>query len=78
MVLKLVPNRPDNMTVAVLREALDLARQGILVGVSMSLWQRGRGEDHVCTGPYQDRPAEAVRAAMRTTMILTKLEDEKR
>lgn len=66
------------MTVAVLEDALIRAKAGKLIGVSMSYWERGGREDHVCTGPYCDRPAEAVRAALRASMILTQLEEDRR
>jgi hypothetical protein len=77
-VLYLVREGCDQRTVAALEDALIRARAGKIVGISMSYWERGGEEDHVCTGPYRDRPAEAVRAALRASMILTQMEGERR
>lgn len=76
--LYLVRDQCDEKTVSALEEALRLAKRGQLVGVSLSYWLRGGREDHVCTGPYKDRPAEAIRAALRASMILTQMEEERR
>lgn len=76
--LYLVQDGCDQGTVAALEEALMRARAGKLIGISMSFWERGGGEDHICTGPYRDRPGEAIRAALRASMILTRLEEERR
>lgn len=75
--LYLVKPGPDPQTVAVLEEALMRAKAGEIGGVSMSYWVRGQGEDHVVSGLYQDRPAEAVRAALRASMILTRMAEER-
>lgn len=76
--LYLVQRRPDGQTVLALRSFLELAEAGELVGVSASLMRLNGVEDHVCTGLYADRPAEAVRAALRASMILTRKVDEAR
>lgn len=76
--LYLVPRQPEQATVSILKAALARALSGRVAGVSLTLMEPGGHEDHVCTGPYKDRPAEAVRAAMRASMILTHLEEERR
>lgn len=77
-VLYLVRECCDHGTVAALEDALVRAKAGKIIGISMSFWERGGPEDHICTGPYRDRPGEAIRAALRASMILTQMEEERR
>lgn len=71
VVLRLVRNSFDQDTVSVLRAMLDRALRGETIGVMLCYRRRDGTEDSVFTGPYWDRPAEAVRAAMRVCTDLS-------
>lgn len=77
-VLQLVKARAEPLSVVVLRELLDLAMAGRLAGLSCSYRRCGAEEDHVTTGIYRDNPAEAIRAALKASIILTQLEESER
>lgn len=76
--LYLVPRRPENHTVEILEDALRLAHLGRVSGVALTLMQPGGKEDHILTGPYRCRPAEAIRAALAMILLLTRIEEERR
>lgn len=76
--LSLVRPKADPATVAAMRELLELAISGRLLGVSCSYWDRQDGEDHIVSGIYRDQPSQAVRAALRASMILVEREDPRR
>lgn len=76
MSLYVVPRRSDEKTVEVLEAALRRAMHGRVAGVSMTLMAPGGEELHIRTGTYRDRPAEAVRAALNVSIMLTKIEEE--
>lgn len=72
--LYLVEPRPEPDTVAVLRAALHRAENRKTPGVLLIMRGTDGGEEYFSTGLYEDRPAEAVRAALRASMILTDAE----
>lgn len=76
--LCLVARRAETETVAVLRALLYQAQEGSIAGVALSFMRPGGDEELVCTGPYWERPAEAVRAALRASMVLTQMEQPAR
>lgn len=77
VVLTLVPRRARADTVAVLTAALAMAIPGD-VDDFMITYRRDGVEKTVYTGVYWERPAEALRAAMRVSVLLTEIEDEPR
>lgn len=74
-VLYLVRRKVEPDNVAALRELLELAISGRLMGLSCSYIERDGAEDHITTGFYRRRPAEALRASLRATMILTQVHE---
>lgn len=76
--LSLVPPTPHQYTIEILETALMRARTGRCIGVVLTLMEPGGKEDHIVTGPYRDRPAEAIRAAMAVSFLLTKSEVARR
>ena len=73
VVLTLVPRRARADTVAVVAAVLSLTSE---VNDFMITYRRDGQEKTVYTGIYWDRPAEALRAAMRVSMSLAEIEDE--
>lgn len=78
VLLHLVPRTAEPDNVRALRELLEMAIAGRLMGASITYWERGCEEDHITTGLYRREPSHAIRAALRASLILTQLAEPER
>lgn len=54
---------------------LDWALSTDVDSIQITYRGAGRQEETICTGLYLQRPAEAVRAALRASIALTQIEE---
>lgn len=71
--LSAVPKSPHMKTVRAMKKVLDWAMGGKVAGSITILIRPGGKEEFVCTGVYEERPADAVKAALKTSMLLTRM-----
>lgn len=78
VVLTLVERGPDSDTVSILQALLSKALRGEIIGTTVCYRLRNGSEEAVYSGVHWNRPAEALRAALRVSVTLTNLEEETR